>query len=63
MSSVKCLSCGAKVEIDFKPLRGDFVECDECGTEYEIVSISPLKIDWVEFDDSEEDYEDFDDDE
>jgi len=59
MSSVKCLSCGEKIEIDFKPIKGDIIDCEECGNEFEIVALSPLKIAWVDEDD---DYDDFDDD-
>ena len=58
MSSVKCLSCGNTIEIDFDPYRGDFIECDECGMEFEIVATKPIKIDWADYDDEE----DFDDD-
>lgn len=61
MASVKCLDCGADIAIDFEPYRGDFIECDECGSEFEIVATSPIKIDWVEYED-DEDFEDYDDD-
>jgi alpha-aminoadipate carrier protein LysW len=54
MSSTKCLSCGSAIEIDFQAFKGDFIECDECGMEFEIVATSPIKIDWVEYDDDDE---------
>lgn len=60
MTSVKCLSCGEKIVIDFKPLRGTFIECDECGNEFKIISVNPLKIGWDEYDDSEDRDYDFD---
>ena len=71
MATVKCLSCDAPIEMDFKPHKGDFVECDSCGVEFEIVSTVPLKISWAEFEDEIEfedeegfdDYDEFDDDE
>ena len=59
MSSVKCFSCGEKIKIEFKPIKGDIIDCEECGTEFEITSTHPLKIDWV---DEGDDYDDFDDD-
>lgn len=58
MSSVKCLSCGNLIEIDFQPYKGDFVECDECGMEYEIVATNPVHIDWADYDDDEFDDDD-----
>ena len=60
MSSIKCLSCGNTINIDFQVYKGDFIECDECGTEFEIIRTSPLKIDWVDYgDDDEFDDDDF----
>lgn len=61
MNAVKCLSCDAAIEIDFRPFRGDYIECEECGMEFEITGTNPLKIDWVDFDDEDE-YADYDDD-
>ena len=61
MNVAKCLSCGATIEIDFRPFRGDFIECEECGMEFEIAGTNPLKIDWVDVDDLDE-FEDFDND-
>ena len=59
MSAVKCLSCGEMIDVDFEPVRGDFVVCDECESEFEITSTNPIKIDWIDFDD-DEDYDDED---
>ena len=60
MASVKCLSCDMPIEIDFKPYKGDFVECEQCGMEFEIVSTTPLRITWAEFEDDLEYDEDED---
>ncbi|NSW53172.1 MAG: hypothetical protein HPY85_11760 [Anaerolineae bacterium] len=67
MATVKCLSCGEPIEIEFKPYKGDFVECEHCGMEFEIVSVTPLKITWAEFEDDmeyeeDEDFDEFEDD-
>ena len=59
MSVVKCLSCGEMIDVDFEPVRGDFVICDECDSEFEIVSTQPIKIDWIDYGD-DEDYDDED---
>lgn len=58
MSNVKCLSCGSDIVIDFQPYKGDFIECDECGMEFEIVATNPVKIDWAEYEDDDEYYDD-----
>ena len=59
MNKVKCLNCGAMIEIDFEPVRGDFIVCDECESEFEIVSTKPIKVDWIDYGDDEGfDYDD-----
>ena len=40
---VVCSDCGQKKKLDEQVSVGDIVECDECGTELEILSLEPLK--------------------
>ena len=74
LSVASCPGCGVNIRLQ-EPVRlGEFVICDECGDELEIVSMSPIKLDWAfeepfdeddeEFDEEFADYEydDFDDD-
>lgn len=62
-----CPGCGARIRFQNKVQVGEFVICDECGDELEVVSMSPIKLDWAFEDPFDEDYdgdydEEFDDD-
>jgi alpha-aminoadipate carrier protein LysW len=51
-----CPECETALDIDEDEIdEGDVIVCDECGTEYEVVTTDPLEITRVE-----EDYEDED---
>jgi alpha-aminoadipate/glutamate carrier protein LysW len=40
-----CPECESVLDFDADDVEeGDTVECDECGTEFEIVSVDPLEI-------------------
>jgi lysine biosynthesis protein LysW len=38
---ILCPDCGAVIQANYE--IGEIVECGECGTEVEILSINPLK--------------------
>ena len=38
-----CPDCEAKIEKSKNLMVGDILECDQCGTEVEILSLEPLK--------------------
>ena len=71
-----CPGCGARIRFANKVQVGEFVNCEECGDELEVISASPIKLDWafedpfdVEFDgdydddfDDDDDYDNYDDD-
>jgi len=40
---VICPDCKNKIELSKDTMVGDIIECTECGTEVEILSLSPLK--------------------
>ena len=40
-NKILCPDCGAVIKADYQ--LGEIVECGECGTEVEILSINPLK--------------------
>jgi len=40
---IVCPDCGAKISVTKGTEIGDILECLECGTEVEVVSLSPLK--------------------
>jgi alpha-aminoadipate carrier protein LysW len=43
MEKVICPDCQAEIKVDVKTAVGDILECNECGTEVEIVSLQPFK--------------------
>lgn len=42
-NKIICTDCGSEIKTEVKMQVGDIVECAECGTELEILSVSPLK--------------------
>lgn len=38
-----CPDCGEEIKYPEGCLVGDILECEECGTEVEILSLDPLK--------------------
>lgn len=59
----KCPECEADVQVaNGKADLHDLIDCLECNTELEIVSLDPLELDYYE-EEYEEDFDDEDDDE
>ena len=42
-----CLECDANIALDEKVEIGEIVDCQDCGTEYEVRSIDPQQIDYA----------------
>jgi len=42
-NKVICPDCGAEIKKNEEMVVGDILECGECGTEVEILSLDPLK--------------------
>ncbi len=42
-NKVICPDCGKEIDVLEETMIGDIIECDQCGTEVEILSIQPLK--------------------
>jgi len=40
---INCPDCKAEIKTSQKMEVGDILECGECGTEVEVVSLEPLK--------------------
>lgn len=55
MKTGKCPVCRSDVVIDDGAYEGDPLDCSNCGTELEIVSLQPLQIAKIESD-LEEDF-------
>jgi lysine biosynthesis protein LysW len=43
-SKIICPDCEAEIKQTEGMVVGDIIECQECGTEIEILSISPLQF-------------------
>ena len=68
MATVLCPDCTRKIIIGPKPKKGQMISCPHCDAYLEIVSTSPLELDWPEYDedfeqedwDNDDDYDDWD---
>ena len=40
---VICPDCQSEIKLSENLMVGDILECEECGTEVEIISLNPLK--------------------
>ena len=45
--STICPACGSSMRFKKQLHVGDFVVCNECDTELEVLSLQPLKLDWA----------------
>ena len=52
-----CPGCGARIRFQNKIEMGEFIVCQECGDELEVVSLTPIKLDWAYADPYDEDDE------
>ncbi len=57
-----CPGCGAKIRFHRAVHLGEFVSCDECDDELEVIQVQPLKLDWAYADPLDDDDIDYDDD-
>jgi len=65
MPKTFCPECDAEFNIA-KPRLGGSVNCPDCGTELEVISVSPLEVDYPldsygddDWDDDEDDSDDY----
>ncbi len=59
ISAARCPECATNIRFDSQPALHDLVTCPECGTELEVIKVSPLKLDWA-YDDEDDDWSDND---
>tara|TARA_A100001037_G_scaffold194835_1_gene174409 strand:+ start:211 stop:375 length:165 start_codon:yes stop_codon:yes gene_type:complete len=50
----ECPVCGADVELADDAVEGELMECEECGSELEVISVDPPEI--AEAPEAEEDW-------
>lgn len=54
----KCPECETEITLDKGDAVGEYINCDDCGTELEITGLDPATFDIVsdEYDDEEDEY-------
>jgi uncharacterized paraquat-inducible protein A len=62
MPYATCPSCDENVQISAKLREGDFVRCQSCNEQLELVDTDPYELDWPYDEDDDDDDDDFDDD-
>ncbi len=60
---VNCLSCNIKIDVGEHPEVGQIVTCKNCETEFELIDLDPLTLDWPLDEEDEEDLDYLDEDE
>jgi len=40
----ECPICGANVTMEADTVPGELIECSDCGTELEVVSVDPFEV-------------------
>lgn len=44
MTNIECIECGFKIDLSDAE-EGELIVCSECGTEMEVTSLDPPKVD------------------
>ncbi len=44
MSTAVCCECDANVSLDEGTIKGEIVQCPDCGVELEVESVSPVTL-------------------
>ncbi len=54
-----CPECDAEIEVDeFDVDKGDLISCPDCGSNLEVISITPVELEAVDEDEDEEEDDD-----
>ena len=46
MISTNCPACDTRIRFDEQPELFDVVNCPECEDEFEVIRLSPIRLDW-----------------
>lgn len=57
MPTGTCPECDGEVQVDARASTGEIVDCEDCGTDLEIVGLDPLELDIFEEDFAEDEDE------
>lgn len=47
MITVYCIDCEQPIRLESRPRVGDMLLCSCCGTEFEVISVEPIELDWA----------------
>ena len=50
-ATVECLACDEDVYVGHNPKIGNYVICNSCDSEFQIIDLKPVMIDWPDDDD------------
>lgn len=45
MASVSCIECEGDIPLEEDVMAGEILQCPHCGSELEVVSLNPVKLD------------------
>lgn len=45
--TARCPECDSRIYFDRRPDAGEVIACPECDTLLEVISVSPLRLDWA----------------
>lgn len=54
----KCPVCGSDIQLPKGTVINDSIDCEECGTELEVISVNPPIVSQGFADDEDEDWDD-----
>lgn len=45
--TARCPECDSRIYFERRPDTGEMISCPECDTLLEVISVSPLRLDWA----------------
>ena len=45
--TARCPECDSRIYFERRPDAGEMLSCPECDTFLEVISVSPLRLDWA----------------
>ena len=57
MVTVSCLDCENPIELNYRPIEGQIINCPHCSAELEVINTQPLELEFYCDDEEEEDEE------
>jgi lysine biosynthesis protein LysW len=47
MAVTPCLDCGCMINLGPEPQKSQMAICPRCGSDFEIIELNPLDLDWI----------------